>query len=278
MGDSGGDVFSNIFNKVFNTAWGEATNNDSDVDAQRMQNYEMQREFAQNGIRWKVADAQAAGLHPLYALGGGGAAFAPSGIVSADGSQSVTGPFRSGQTSIERSLQDAQLKKLEGENVRDVAQASYYAALAAQARQGGSNPSPSVLGPGQSSTEIAVPGQVTIKPSEGETHAVGDVSRAAASNPLFQTFNARGGVEVLLPSAKASEALESLSESFPLLAAVVAENYKRNPDILRALIEGTKMPKAPPINPYDRHFVPDPIDYGAIPFYRGENHYRRFRR
>ncbi len=30
---------------------------------------ELQREFAQNGIRWKVADAKAAGLHPLAALG-----------------------------------------------------------------------------------------------------------------------------------------------------------------------------------------------------------------
>lgn len=29
----------------------------------------LQREFAQNSIRWKVADAKAAGLHPLAALG-----------------------------------------------------------------------------------------------------------------------------------------------------------------------------------------------------------------
>lgn len=33
------------------------------------QNIAMQREFAQQGIRWKVADAKAAGIHPLYALG-----------------------------------------------------------------------------------------------------------------------------------------------------------------------------------------------------------------
>lgn len=30
---------------------------------------QLQREFAQNGIRWKVVDAKAAGLHPLAALG-----------------------------------------------------------------------------------------------------------------------------------------------------------------------------------------------------------------
>lgn len=32
-------------------------------------NRNFQREFAQNGISWKVADAKRAGIHPLYALG-----------------------------------------------------------------------------------------------------------------------------------------------------------------------------------------------------------------
>lgn len=32
-------------------------------------NAQLQREFAQNGIRWRVEDAQKAGIHPLYALG-----------------------------------------------------------------------------------------------------------------------------------------------------------------------------------------------------------------
>ena len=32
-------------------------------------NAELQRQFAQNAIQWKVADAEKAGVHPLYALG-----------------------------------------------------------------------------------------------------------------------------------------------------------------------------------------------------------------
>lgn len=32
-------------------------------------NAAIQREFAQQGVRWRVADAQAAGVHPLFALG-----------------------------------------------------------------------------------------------------------------------------------------------------------------------------------------------------------------
>lgn len=41
-------------------------------------NLKAQKEFAQNGIRWKVADAQAAGLHPLAALGAQTTSFSPS--------------------------------------------------------------------------------------------------------------------------------------------------------------------------------------------------------
>lgn len=40
-------------------------------------NYNAQKEFAQNGIRWRVEDAKAAGIHPLYALGASTASFSP---------------------------------------------------------------------------------------------------------------------------------------------------------------------------------------------------------
>lgn len=45
----------------------------------------VQREFAQHGIRWRVEDAKAAGLHPLFALGGGGASYTPMALVSGGG-------------------------------------------------------------------------------------------------------------------------------------------------------------------------------------------------
>lgn len=49
------------------------------------QNIALQREFAQNGIQWRVEDAKKAGIHPIYALGSGGASFSPvSANFSAD--------------------------------------------------------------------------------------------------------------------------------------------------------------------------------------------------
>lgn len=44
-------------------------------------NYRHQKEFAQYGIRWKVADAKAAGLHPLAALGAQTSGYTPSAVV-----------------------------------------------------------------------------------------------------------------------------------------------------------------------------------------------------
>lgn len=53
-------------------AWSSSENTDKKIQAEKelqAQNIANQKEFAQQGIRWKVADAQAAGLHPLAALG-----------------------------------------------------------------------------------------------------------------------------------------------------------------------------------------------------------------
>lgn len=39
-----------------------------------------QKEFAQNGLRWRVADAEKAGIHPIYALGFNGPTYSPVGL------------------------------------------------------------------------------------------------------------------------------------------------------------------------------------------------------
>lgn len=49
-----------------------------DAQAQHIkQQIDAQKEFAQAGIRWKVADAKAAGIHPIYALGASTPSFSP---------------------------------------------------------------------------------------------------------------------------------------------------------------------------------------------------------
>lgn len=46
------------------------------------QNIALQREFAKKGIQWRVADAKAAGIHPLYALGANTNSFSPVSQIS----------------------------------------------------------------------------------------------------------------------------------------------------------------------------------------------------
>lgn len=42
----------------------------------------LQKEFAQSGIQWKVKDAEAAGIHPLYALGANTVSYSPTSVGS----------------------------------------------------------------------------------------------------------------------------------------------------------------------------------------------------
>lgn len=46
-------------------------------EAQFSRNVANQREFAQHGLSWKIADAKRAGLHPVYAAGASGASYSP---------------------------------------------------------------------------------------------------------------------------------------------------------------------------------------------------------
>lgn len=89
-----------------------------------------QEEFAKNGIRWKVEDARAAGLHPLYALGGSGASYTPSAIpVQAAGGSSWQKDFgqnlgravTAGLDSDARELQAAQLDAIRAGTAKDLA-------------------------------------------------------------------------------------------------------------------------------------------------------------
>lgn len=54
--------------------------NSSKPGKQRKKEYERQKEFAQNALSWRVADAERAGLHPLAALGMPVSSYAPQSV------------------------------------------------------------------------------------------------------------------------------------------------------------------------------------------------------
>lgn len=50
------------------------------AEAQADKQAALQKEFAQSGIQWKVKDAEAAGIHPLYALGAQTTSYTPQSV------------------------------------------------------------------------------------------------------------------------------------------------------------------------------------------------------
>lgn len=95
----------------------------------------MQLDFAKNGIRWRVEDAVAAGLHPLAALGASGVSYSPISTVFDGGpstssagnsfraigrlsdtfGQNLSRSIRTTMSPEEKALQDLALKKAAAE-------------------------------------------------------------------------------------------------------------------------------------------------------------------
>lgn len=80
-------MLGNIIGAGASLIGGLINSNAAEENAQR--NIAMQREFAQNGIRWKVEDAKAAGVHPLAALGANTTSFAPISVGSSSLGSSI---------------------------------------------------------------------------------------------------------------------------------------------------------------------------------------------
>jgi len=62
---------NNVSDKIWGKRGGVIAKDNFDKNAA------LQREFAQNSIRWKVNDAKMAGIHPIYAIGAQGTSFSP---------------------------------------------------------------------------------------------------------------------------------------------------------------------------------------------------------
>lgn len=67
------------------------------AEAQALRQEQLQREFAQNSIQWRVQDAKAAGLHPLAALGAQTQSYSPISVGYQPGSAMPNAVAQMGQ-------------------------------------------------------------------------------------------------------------------------------------------------------------------------------------
>lgn len=183
-------------------------------------NVQMQKEFAQHGIRWKVEDAQRAGIHPLYALGAQTHSFSPVTVGSSMGSavanagQDISRAIHATRTEGERvdafdkSVQALTLQKMGLEN-------EVLAAQLAKMQVGPSIPRVSVerLGAplaGQGEVSRLGAGQVETVPAQVTSAARADRlgSEAGVHPSVAWVRNEDGSVGVAMPK-QLSEAYET---------------------------------------------------------------------
>lgn len=117
---------ANIIGGLLGRSAQEDANEVAERNAQR--NIDWQKTFAQNGITWKVADAKAAGIHPLYAMGASTPSFSPVTVGVTPETGLAEGFSKAGQD-IGRAFQAT---RNQGERTDAVSEASTKLALEEQ--------------------------------------------------------------------------------------------------------------------------------------------------
>lgn len=217
--------------------------------------YDRQKEFAQAGVQWRVKDAQAAGVHPLYALGANVSSYAPQSVFDPGFSQmgqDVSRAARATMTSEQRV--DLEMRRaLVGSQIQESdARRDLLYAQAARTRMESGPAFPSGGVPSSDPASYHAPlgsgighrDMVAVKPSETSSRSSRDASTEAAVPPFFKEYEFRPGFRAALPGKEAAEALEGVSESWPISLLMLLENERRQPGFIRKLL-GAYMPGVP---------------------------------
>lgn len=222
LGDNVGSIIS-----AGSSLLGGQNANDN-ASAIRAADLQAQREFAQHGIRWKVADAKAAGLHPLAAIGGIGASYTPSATTVGDSGYASAGEHlgnalnNMGQntkraqvatmTAEERAMSDATIENMKLRNRLLEAQiTSEWSNVMGQPR---TPTMPSAVNPGASKVSkhinAARPGLIDGQPSVSISASPGDLGMEAGRTPSFKPYDLSPRISIPMPSSAASEAFEQM--------------------------------------------------------------------
>lgn len=179
-------------------------------------NTDLQREFAQNSIQWKVQDAIHAGLHPLAALGAQGTSYSPQqvgdqrdnswGNFARSTGQNISRAISAVQSSDQRAMSQMQMESmrldLEGKTIDNQIRASQLATMSG-AQVGPAAPKIGSDGnfmPGQQSIPL-----VEEQPLKRTISQTGRAAQEAGWRPDVSYARTDTGLTPMVP--------ESLSES-----------------------------------------------------------------
>lgn len=247
-----GDVFKTVAGPIIGGLFGReaeesrqdssaqiAGENRAEAARQAELNYQRQKEFAQHGIQWRVEDARAAGLHPVFSLSGGGAAFANNPISIAGGraddpswmadmGQNLGRAVTATMTAEQRTAQDMAVSVAQSQINRNNAEANLFDAQALATR-GINPPFPSVSVPEAEQYGSGLEGQVAVKPTSVTSSVVEDPSVAAGKDVGWRRIWLTPHLYAYMPNTD-----EGWAESWGELgildkAAIIAHNEARQP-------------------------------------------------
>lgn len=245
--------FRNDINTLIERDWQrkDAASTRDREDLYWQKNYDMQKEFAQHGVQWRTKDAQAAGLHPLFAMQGGGAAASPTVAIGTSPApsfkpsgglpgQDLSRAAKAEMTEEQYRMQELQEMVLQSQiHQNDSAAALNYAranALQPNASNGLGSTDPNVAVGLPPSVRGSGSDMFKVKPDESTSYASSDPAVTAAKRPawsIFRVHSGPGGEWVLPHANQGSEAMEAIGEGVAPLWLTIRENMARDPQFLR---------------------------------------------
>lgn len=206
-------------------------------------NRKMQKEFAQHGIRWRVEDAKAAGLHPLYALGAQTPSFSPVyssdsiGPALADAGQSIGRAVAAQSTPHEKVMAQLQLRAAEQQLEEGDARIGLLKSeamrnrLESLSRIGmpslGDPVDPNIVPSGMEG-QAPNQGMSKVVPSQVIASDPREPFRTAGVQPGMTRYDTGLGFHVDLPSAQggAAESMESLESPWTALPVLLVNTVR----------------------------------------------------
>lgn len=235
--------------------------------------YATQREALQNSIRWRVADAKAAGIHPLYALGAPSMNIAPMTYEDKIGpavqqmGQAMPDILRGKMSEHERIMQFESYRQMVSGTEKNDAEAFYYRALAAKTlndtRSVNTVPGLGVQSEMGQDPKGGGQGMIDLKPAENISRKLGMDYSAAGVNPNYEVRMLDNGLPMILPLAQGDSMEETIGEmSFPAWAGLLMRNARHfGPGWLKDMVNSrylgmeptNKYPIQSPRNPKPKH-------------------------
>jgi len=201
---------------------------------------DLQRQFAQNAIQWRVEDAKKAGIHPLYALGANTVSYQPTVIGDALGEgvrqagQHISQTFERPTSDLEKQKHQMDMAMAAASLGESDARRQYYLSMAAKERQ-----QDQITGLGlhqEGAANTGVEGQTAnppgmgvynLKAAEVVTTKKGRPDMSAGTNPAYEERYVDKSLPMIMPRAEGDSPEEILDGmSWPAYVGLMLRNAR----------------------------------------------------